>query len=136
VAFLKDPNNVRLNRAAYALGRLGDRSVLSPLIDALMTTHYIVLPAKSDAYTATFSPTGAGSPNSTPVSPLGGTGLSAGEDRKTIPRTVSNQDVLEALIRLGGGVNFGFDKRAWRNWLANENRYSAPPTLGRRDGIP
>ena len=52
LGYLKDENNVRLNRAAYALGRLGDKTVRSRLIDVLVTTHYIVLPSKSDAYTA------------------------------------------------------------------------------------
>ncbi|MCY2994063.1 MAG: hypothetical protein NTY19_40230 [Planctomycetota bacterium] len=133
VLCLRDANNVRLNRAAYALGRIEDKSVISPLIDVLVTTHYLVLPAKSDAYTATFSPSGAGPSGATPSSPQTGTGFSAGDDRKVIPRTVTNQEVLEALIRLSGGANFGFDKNAWRFWLANENRNSAPQVKSRRD---
>ena len=133
VTYLKDPNNVRLNRAAYALGRLEDQTMISPLIDALVTTHYIVMPAKSDAYTATFGPSGGASPGAAPASPPGGTGFSAGDDRKVIPRTVSNQEVLQALIRLSGGANFGFDKKAWQFWLAHENRIAAPQVKSRRD---
>lgn len=138
VPYLKDKNNVRLNRAAQALGRLEDKSVISPLIDALVSTHYIVLPAPNpDAYTASFANPSAGTPlGATPVSSPGtpgGTGFSAGGEAKVIPRTVPNQDVLDALIRLSGGVNFGFEPRAWRSWLANENRKATPPLHTRRD---
>jgi PBS lyase HEAT-like repeat len=133
VSCLRDANNVRLNRAAYALGRIEDKSAISPLIDALVTTHYLVLPAKSDAYTATFSPSGASPSGATPSSPQTGTGFSSGDDRKVIPRTVTNQEALEALIRLSGGVNFGFDKKAWQFWLANENRNTTPRVKSRRD---
>ncbi len=132
---LKDENNVRLNRAAHALGRFKDRSVFSPLIDALVTTHTIVLPKRREGYHASFlNPTagGAGGPN--PMSsPLGGTGFSAGDDTRTIPWTVTNQQVLEALIRLSDGANFGFDQRAWRFWLASEMRRVSPDVRGRRD---
>ena len=132
VKALKDENNVRLNRAAYALGRLQEKSVLSPLINALVTTHYIVLPKQSDAYTATFAKADAGGPGG--GAPLGGTGFSAGGQTQVIPRTVNNQEVLTALIRLSGGVNFGFDKQAWRYWLDNQNKQSAPDLDARRDG--
>jgi len=129
VKALRDENNVRLNRAAYALGRLEDKSVLSPLINALVTTHTIVVSKSSDAYTLTFSNTNGGAAGG---SPLGGTGFSAGGDAQVIARTVNNQEVLTALIRLSGGVNFGFDKRAWRYWLDNQNRQPAPVVDARR----
>ncbi len=131
VQALKDENNVRLNRAAYALGRLQEKSVLSPLINALVTTHYIVLPKMFDAYTATFAKNDGG--GAAGGSPFGGTGFSAGGETRVIPRTVNNQEVLTALIRLSGGVNFGFDKQAWRYWLDNQNRQSAPVVDARRD---
>jgi hypothetical protein len=138
VEALKDQNNLRLNRAGYALGRLHDKSVISPLIDALQTTHCVVIPKKSDHYQATFvTPTGtgkAGTPAAiAPGSPLGGTSFSAGDETKVIPVTVTNQQVLEALIRLSGGANFGFDQQAWRFWLAAENRKAVPDVSGRRE---
>jgi hypothetical protein len=134
VRALKDANNVRLNRAAYALGRLGDRTVLSPLIDALVTTHYIVIPGKSESYTTTFMNTSA--PGSSPVSPASSpdsTACGGGDKGKVIPRTVTNQEVLDALIKLTGGVNFGLDEKAWRYWLATENRKRVPAVQSRRD---
>lgn len=131
---LKDANNVRVNRAACALGRLGDQTVLSPLIDALITTHRIIIPGKSDSYTASFlnGPAGGGSGDGS-AGPVGGNSFSAGDSTKVIPRTVTNQQVLEALIRLSGGTNFGFDQQAWRSWLAVENRRTAPQLNARRD---
>lgn len=130
VKALQDENNLRLNRAAYALGRLGDKTVFSPLINALVTTHYIVVSKPSDAYTMTFSKTNSG--GAAGGSPLGGTGFSAGSEAQVIPHTVNNQEVLTALIRLSGGVNFGFDKQAWRYWLDSQNRQSAPAIDARR----
>ncbi|MCL4205825.1 MAG: hypothetical protein KJ000_25355 [Pirellulaceae bacterium] len=126
---LKDGNNVRLNRAGYALGRLGDRSCIPPLIDSLITTHYVVLPSNPNTHTATFArPAGSGSGG-----PLGGTGFSSGEPPPVIARTVRNEEVLQSLILLSGGVNFGFDQRAWNSWLANENRQAVPAFDARRE---
>lgn len=127
VAALKDDSNVRVNRAAYALGQLREKSVFSPLIRALVTTHTIVIPKASDAYTATFARTDGGAP-------LGGTGFSAGGEPLVISQTVNNQEVLSALIRLSGGVNYGFDKQAWQYWLDNENKKATPVVDARRSG--
>jgi hypothetical protein len=33
-----------------------------------------------------------------------------------------NQHVLEALTKLSGGSNFGFDQKAWRYWYAQEKK--------------
>jgi HEAT repeat protein len=120
---LKDQENTCVNRAAHALGRLNDKSVLSPLIDALTTTHYVVIPKQTDNYTSTFASPGPGMAPG--ASPLGGTSFSAGGETKVIPNRLNNQEVLEALIKLSGGVNFGFDSQAWRYWLANENKNAA-----------
>lgn len=132
VTALKDESNVRVNRAGYALGQLQDKSVLSPLIRALVTTHTIVIPRASDAYTATFAKTDGGLPGG--GSPLGGTGFSTGGEPLVISQTVNNQEVLTALIRLSGGVNYGFDKRAWQYWLDNENNRTTPTVDARRGG--
>jgi hypothetical protein len=109
--------------------------VLSPLIDALITTHYIVIPGKTDSYTTTFmSTTGPGaSVPSRPASSPDSTACSGGDQTKVIPRTVTNEEVLEALIKLSGGANFGLDQKAWRYWLATENRKNAPLIQSRRD---
>jgi hypothetical protein len=128
---LKDANNARVNRAAIALGRLGDKSVLPPLIQALVTTHTIVIPKPSDGYTATFARTEHGGPGG--GAPLGGTGISAGGQPQVIPRTFKNEDVLTALIRLSGGANFSFDEQAWQYWLDAQNKQSTPDLNARRN---
>jgi hypothetical protein len=136
VKVLQENDNVRLNRAAHALGRLEDRSVLSPLIDALVTTHTIVLPERPRGYHATFrNPISTGGiPAPFPGhAPTGNSGLSAGSEATTIPWTVSNQEVLQALIQLSHGANFGFDQTAWRFWLASETRRNTPEVNRRGD---
>jgi hypothetical protein len=123
VAALKSKDNARVNRAGYALGKLGDKSAILPLIDALITTH---------KYTVT---EGSGNPNqmSAGFSPggMGAGGLTVGSKTTTIKRDLSNQQVLDALTALAGGVNFGFDQKAWRNWYASQRK---PATVdARRD---
>ncbi len=132
VEVLKDEDNIRVNRAAHALGRLDDKSVLSPLIDALITTHYVVIPKQTGNYTTTFTSPGAAR-TPTASSPPGGTSFSAGDETKVIQHRLNNQEVLESLIKLSGGVNFGFDRQAWRFWLANENKNAVPDVDWRRE---
>jgi hypothetical protein len=111
IAALKDSSNARVNRAGAALGRLQDKSAISPLIDALITTHTQVLPG---------SP-GAG-PNSTSTTfGDGGTVMKQNEGPRVQISHVQNQQVLDALAKLTG-ANFGFDERAWRYWHAQEKQ--------------
>ena len=111
IAALKDKENARVNRAGAALGRLRDMSAISPLIDALITTHTSVLPG---------SP-GAG-PNSTSTTfGEGGTVMKQNEGPRVQISHVQNQHVLDALTKLTG-ADFGFDKRAWRFWHAQEKQ--------------
>jgi len=106
---LKDASNVRVNRAAVALARLQDQAAVSPLIDALITTHAQVLPGRPgmgpDATTATFSDSGSFSKR--------------GEGPQVLIVHMQNQHVLDALNKLTG-VSFGFDLKAWRYWYAQE----------------
>ena len=136
-ALAVDENRV-VNRAAVALGRLGDESAIGPLIDALVTTHRITLtPPRSpspDAMTTTFvSPNGPTGVNA----PVGafpqGTGFSTGRRTTVIPLQVPNQDVLGALIVLADGVNFSFDERAWRYWHAAQLQRETHRLNARRD---
>src|SRR5262249_53221760 len=107
---LKDTNNIRVNRAGTALARLKDKSVIAPLIDALITTHTQALPGRpgtnSDSTTAFFSADG-------------GTFMKKGEGGTLVVMHVHNQPVLVALNKLTG-VDFGFDQKAWRYWHAQE----------------
>lgn len=129
VKALGNVDNFVINRAAYALSRLGDQSTMAPLIDALVTKH-----------TFTFAPRTAGGPQTITTSfmndqragaaarprlPGHTGGLSMGSGKKTITRHIPNQEVLAALIALARGTNYGYDADAWRAWLESQNHASA-----------
>ena len=128
VDHLKDANNDCVNRAAFALGRLQDKGAIVALIDSLVTTHKLILPAQgsTDAVTATFTKDGASD---------GGLGLpmiSKPRGASVIFVRKANTEVLTALTKLAG-ANLGFDQPAWRSWLAGQNQ-SATRIEPRRDG--
>jgi hypothetical protein len=112
---LRNKDNVRINRAGLALGKLGDKTAIAPLIDALRTTHKFTVNE------------GASNPNqmSAGFSSTGGGGLTMGSSVKIIKRDLNNPQVLDALTALTGGVNFGFDDMAWRNWYASQQKPGA-----------
>jgi hypothetical protein len=119
VAALTGPDNARINRAAEALGRLGDRSAVAALIASLETRH-VVAPAGGPApgaTSATFTPSGGG--------------LSMGGGPPRAPVTIRNERVLEALVALTG-TSFGWDVAAWKAWLATAE--SPPPGYDPRRG--
>jgi hypothetical protein len=122
ISALKDKDNVRVNRGATALARIQDKSAISPLIDALITTHTQIVGAglHPDATTAGFSKDG-------------GTFLKKGEGPELQVYHVQNQPVLDALSKLTG-ADFGFDQRAWRYWYAQEKvaREAAQPVIDAR----
>jgi hypothetical protein len=107
VQALKSKHNVIVNRAAIALERIGDRASISPLIDALVTTHkYQVAPDNSGQMSAGFDPSGKG-----------GGGLSMGGKGPTfVTQDEQNVAVRQALRKLSGGLDFDFDEVAWRHW--------------------
>ena len=118
-ARLKHKNNAVINRAGFALGKMGDPSVVAALIDALVTVHH------KKVTTGGSGQTSAGFDNT------GGGGLTMGSTTKVIKLTAHNREVLDALIALTGGVNFEFNVQAWRYWLAEQNKRK--PLDARRD---
>jgi hypothetical protein len=101
ITSLRDPQNTRVNRAAYLIGKTGDKRFVSPLIDALVTMHRMV---QND---------GPGDASS-----FGGDGsfaLNRGGGVKIVDVPVQNRLVLEALVDLTG-QNFDYEQRAWRRW--------------------
>jgi hypothetical protein len=104
VAALKDNDNAKVNRAATALARLQDRSAITPLIEALVTTHTKVVD------TGEYTTAGFGN---------GTTALQKGDGRQTLVFHVYNQPALDALSKLTG-ADFGFEKQAWTTWYAQE----------------
>jgi hypothetical protein len=114
---LKNDNNVRLNRAANMLARLGDASAIAPLIEVLVTTHTVTVG-------------GGGSQDSISTS-FGGNGNSfqTGSAPQKFAETVQNREVLDALTRLSGGQSFGYNVAAWRRWHAAERSRAKPVEL-------
>jgi len=134
---LKDNNNVRVNRAALALSQLGDKSVISPLIDALVTTHQHVK-AGSGATTMamTSGPQASNGSLHRSSSQHFLDGVPSNFSNRTDNGSVTtyqatNQEVLKALTSMTG-VSFGFDQRAWRNWYAVEQRRQQPSSVNTR----
>jgi HEAT repeats/PBS lyase HEAT-like repeat len=111
VLALKSKDNVIVNRAGRALGQLGDKSAIGPLIEALVTQHKFALVE------------GTGNPNGINVgfSNQGG-GMTMGSKTTVVTRDLNNQKVLDALVTLTGGVNLNFDVKAWRSWYATQQK--------------
>ena len=116
---MKDRDNTRVNRAAYFLGKLGEKSTVSPLIGALRTKHKFVEPRASPGQTTTTFGSGPG---------VSSGGLSVGGGPKEVHVWIENQEVLRALVALTG-ENFEFDQRAWTSWYARQRK---PVTLDAR----
>ena len=128
VKALTDRDNEIVNRAAESLRLLEDPRAISPLIDALVTTHKF---RKSNAPVgnmgADFSPKGSG-----PGGGGGGGGLNMGGNKsKFVKRDLQNLHVRQALVDLSGGQDYEFDERLWRRWFVNEQIHDFVDT--RRD---
>lgn len=121
---LHDKENENVNRAGLALGRLGDRKAVVPLIDALRTYHTKVIAPAQEGTSAGFGGMSNGA--------MGGFGGSFGSSGpKVVKLEYDNIDVLQALVMLTG-QNFDYDQQAWKAWYAGQRK-----TLGmnaRRDG--
>ena len=104
VAQLSSKDNKRINRAAACLERLGDPEATLPLINSLVTTHeYLVSPSGGRPGGLSFSSDG---------------GLNVGGRPKKVKHDHENPSVRTALVSLHQGVNFAYDKEAWRRWYA------------------
>ena len=107
VKALKSKDNEIVNRAGAALHEIGNPKAISPLIDALVTTHkYLISDQPAEQMNVGMSSRGGG-------------GLSLGGGKKYISHDHENYAVQRALIELSGGQNFGFDKEVWRRWFVN-----------------
>ncbi|MEA1952593.1 MAG: hypothetical protein U9N87_14530 [Planctomycetota bacterium] len=118
VARLNNKNNPMINRAAFALGKMGDRTAVAPLIDVLISTHQKKVTSGGPGQSAGFDNTGGG-------------GMSMGQTTKIYTRHLRNPQVLDALVALTDGVNFDYNEQKWRYWLAEQNKHK--PLNARRD---
>jgi hypothetical protein len=106
VRALRNKDNEIVNRAGAALGQIGDRDALGPLIDALLTKHrFQISDGNPEQQGYTFSPQSGGFT-------FGGGGP------KYVTQAIRNPDVLGALVTLSGGISFDYDQEQWRRWLA------------------
>jgi hypothetical protein len=128
VKTLRNYDNQRVNRAAHALGKLNDPTTIVPLIDALVTEHTIRNPSlagKSPGTTTTGIAYGPNDDIGTPIAKFG--------VPKQIRVRVPNHEALAALVEIGGGVSFGFDQQAWRDWHAVFEKQQTTRLSTRRD---
>jgi hypothetical protein len=110
---LNDSDNEIVNRAAAALGQIGDRDAINPLIDALITKHRFKV--------------GDGDPNqhAYAFSPDSGAFSFGGGGPQIVTQALRNPDVLSALVTLSDGQSFDYDQRQWRRWLAAQSKLHA-----------
>jgi hypothetical protein len=106
---LRHERNEYVNRAGVALGRLGEKSAIDSLIDALVTMHRVRLNGKR-----------YDEPILVMVVPM------------------QNRDVLAALKELTATNGYGYDERAWKQWVFLQNKHaaaqgSAPKAIRRDD---
>jgi hypothetical protein len=116
VGQLRNKDNARVNRAAVGLGYLGDRSAVGPLIEALITAHKFKIVTGTggpNSLSSTFIPGGKSSGG------MGGGGMGVGGGPQIVTQLVQNPSALDALVLLTGGVNYGFDVRAWKYWYTS-----------------
>jgi hypothetical protein len=103
---LKSSGNEMINRAAEALGQIGDPQAIGPLIDVLVTRHTVAVTSGDQGqYSLSFSPEGGGAFS------FGGGGP------KTTTQLIPNPAVLGALVALTG-TSFDYDQDRWQAWLA------------------
>jgi len=116
VKSLRHRDNEIVNRAAEALHRIENPRAISPLIDALVTTHkFNNLDAPPGDINATFAPNGGRGGGAS-----GGGGLSMGGKSKIRKLNLRNLKVRQALVDLSGGQDYEFDENLWRRWFVNE----------------
>lgn len=107
--YLTSRDNLVVNRAAYILGQLGDRTAIPPLINALITEHEVEVRR--------------GDPN---LSQYTGAGNNSFAGRQALKpekanELVSNREVLVALRNLSG-QDFSYDIPAWLDWWGGQNQ--------------
>lgn len=120
--FLRSPDNTKVSRAAACLGLLGSAEATLPLINALVTEHKFMVQSAGGTpgqLNLGFGSGGGG----------GGNSFGVGGRPKIFKQNLSNEAVLNALVALWPGINFGYDEEAWRAWYADQQ---TPDTLNLR----
>lgn len=100
-----------INRAAFALDKLGAENAIPDLINSLVTAHKRQIVVGSDKTSATFDSNGG----------ISGFNPGGGARTKTITETSQNETVHEALVNIvatyyQNPVDFGYDVDSWIRW--------------------
>jgi hypothetical protein len=120
IAALAGKDNAKINRAGVALGELGDKAAIAPLIGALVSIHrQRVQQGGSGSISPSFDSSG-------------GIGFGVGAKTVMLQNHVRNRGVYEGLVKLAGGADFGYDTVAWSDWHRAQNK-AAVVVPGRRD---
>lgn len=142
---LRSKDNGEVNRAAYVLRRIGNAEAITPLINALVTTHQYQVRVNGNAPTITMGADGsfgggtlppdlemamrAGQfPNGVIVrpSPVAQMASQLSWRVVTISHDHQNSEALAALQELTG-TDYGYDERTWHLWWASQNHQNALP---------
>lgn len=110
-AELRNSNPAAINRAATGLRIMQAKTVILPLIDALVTTYIVETKGQNNYNTSGEMVFGADKP-------------------KKVRVESKNEEVLNALANLTS-QNFGYDEVQWKAWYAS--LYAAPVGDLRRD---
>jgi hypothetical protein len=121
---LKSKDNWKVNRAAICLGSLRDPDATLALINALITEHTSI--EQSGGAPGQLNLGFGSGPGG------GGNSFGVGGRPKVIKRKHQNESVLNALVAIHPGVNFGYDIEKWKKWFAD--RHDNSVTNLRRDG--
>jgi hypothetical protein len=146
VRALRNSDNEIVRRAGRMLEKIGDDSVVAPLIEAIVTTHQVPVNVVDNSNTYAFNRNGSmGNPNELPLPPdvagklLTGQypngvtfnsspgGPPIGPRMRTVMtnREFRNPEVLSALESLTK-QSLGYDKDQWRRWWAARTTIGAP----------
>lgn len=142
---LKHDANVIVNRAAEALGMVGDEQIVPQLIEALVTRHKYKMqvpdqnPGIGVATNGTMAPPAAAVPLPPDIAVMLATGqlpygvnvtVSPGVPIRTKTATVykneQNASALQSLQQITG-ENFGYDKQAWKTWFSAKRNGTIKP---------
>lgn len=118
---LDSKNNVVIRRAGIGLQRLQAERAIRPLIDALVTTHKVLISNSNSGQVSTSFGNAPGSSGG--GFSFGGGGPKYRED------AVNNREVLDALLPLADGVNFEYSTLYWLQWFSDRD---ASPGLNLR----
>lgn len=114
---LSSADNAIIYRAGIGLTQLTAERAVKPLIDALVSSHKVQIENKPPGGISTsFGGQANGAPGGT-----GGIGFGAGGGPKYETRTVKNETVLDALVKITEGPNFQYDQDAWLEWYIEQS---------------